>query len=115
MENSFLLKSSSVKGNSDALIQFKLKSDLSDSKCILFSPTLEKLIFFPEENFLTISYIIEEEVVVLPSSNTSTFDIWWIKIKSKSVAVIVSFEEDASNSTLDNIGKVLLFSITPWQ
>ena len=71
----FLLKSSSVKGNSEALIQFKLKSDFSDSKCILPSPTLEKLIFFPEENFLTISYIIDEEVVVFPCSNISTFNI----------------------------------------
>ena len=48
-------KFSSVKGNSDALIQFKLKTDFSDSKCNLLSPSLEKLIFLPDENFLTIS------------------------------------------------------------
>ena len=75
IENSFLLKSSSVRGNSLALIQFKLKSDFSDSRCNLFSPKVEKLIFLPDENFLTISYVIEDEVVVFPSSKISTFDI----------------------------------------
>ena len=34
-------------------------------------------------------------------------------IKSRSVAVIVNFELLTSKSTLDKIGKVLLFSITP--
>ena len=53
------------------LIQFKLKIDFSDSKCNLLLSFKVKLIFFPEENFLTISYIIEEVVVVFPSSKTS--------------------------------------------
>ena len=72
-----------------------------------------KFIFFPEENFLTISYIIADVVVILPSSKTSTLSIWCIKIKSKSVAVIVSFDFSAFNKIFDNIGRVLLFSITP--
>ena len=36
-----------------------------------------------------------------------------IKTKSKSVAVIVNLDSLASNKTLESIGKVLLFSITP--
>ena len=68
-------KFSSVNGNSDALMQFKLKTDLSDSKCNLFSLRLEKFILLPDVNFLTMSYIIEEEDVVLPSSNISTLGI----------------------------------------
>ena len=74
-ENSFWLKFSSVKGNSAALIQFKLKTDFSDSKRSLFSPIFEKFIFFPDENFLTISYIIDEDDVIFPSSITSTLGI----------------------------------------
>ena len=73
------------------------------------------MIFFPEENFLIISYKVDEVVVVLPSSITSTSLISLINIKSKSVAVILSFELYASNKMLDNIGSVLRFSITPWQ
>ena len=75
----------------------------------------DKFIFLPEENFLIISYIIEDVVVVLPSSKTSTLFNSWINIKSKSVAVIVNLELLASNKILDSIGRVLLFSITPWQ
>ncbi|SVA44774.1 uncharacterized protein METZ01_LOCUS97628 [marine metagenome] len=41
---------------------------MSDSNWSLFSPLKEKLIFFPDENFLIISYKIEDVVVVLPSS-----------------------------------------------
>ena len=56
-------------------MQFKLKIDFSDSSCSLFSLGFEKFILLPEENFLTISYVIDDEVVVLPSSNISTFEI----------------------------------------
>ena len=35
----------------------------------------DKFIFFPEENFLTISYIIDDDVVVFPSSKTSILSI----------------------------------------
>ena len=59
------------------------------------------------------SYIIEEVVVVLPSSIISTFLISLVNIKSKSVAIIFSFELVASKSIFDSIGSVLLFSITP--
>ena len=104
-----------VNGNSAALKQFRLKIDFSDSKCSLFSSLLEKFIFLPDENFLTISYIIEDEVVVLPSSIISTFGISCINIKSRSVAVIFNFEFETSSKTFDNIGNVLLFSIIPWQ
>ena len=68
-------KFSSVNGNSEAFKQFRLKIDLSDSRCNLFSLELEKLILLPEENFLTISYMIEEDVVVFPSSSISTLEI----------------------------------------
>jgi hypothetical protein len=57
--------------------------------------------------------MIDAVVVVFPSSRISTLLIWCIKIKSKSVAVIVSFELLVSNKILDKIGKVLLFSMTP--
>ena len=53
------------------LIQFKLKIDFSDSKCNLFLSFKVKFIFLPDENFLTISYIIDDVVVVFPSSKTS--------------------------------------------
>ena len=52
-----------------------LKIDFFDSKCNLLESVKFKLIFCPEANFLTISYIIEEVVVVLPSSNTSILSI----------------------------------------
>ena len=44
------------------------KTDLSDFNWSLFSSLKEKLIFFPDGNFLIISYKIEDVVVVLPSS-----------------------------------------------
>ena len=59
------------------------------------------------------SYIIEDVVVVFPSSNISTFLISLINIKSRSVAMIFNFEFDASRRILERIGSVLLFSITP--
>ena len=96
-------------------MQFKLKIDFSDSTCNLLISVRERFIFFPELNFLIISYMIEEVVVVLPSSRISTLFNWCINIKSRSVAVIVSFELLASNKILESIGNVLLFSITPWQ
>ena len=34
-------------------------------------------------------------------------------VDSSQIGLIVNFDDDASNNTLDNIGKVLLFSITP--
>ena len=71
-----------------------------------------KLIFFPEENFLIISYKVDEVVVVLPSSITSTSLISLINIKSKSVAVILSFELYASNKMLDNILEPILKDIS---
>ena len=40
------------------------------------------MIFFPEENFLIISYKVDEVVVVLPSSITSTSLISLINIES---------------------------------
>ena len=96
-------------------MQFKLKVDLSDSIFNLFSFGFEKSILLPAENFLTISYIIDDDLVVFPSSIIWTLEILWIKIKSRSVAVIVNFPLLTSNKTLDKIGRVLLFSITPWQ
>ena len=56
------------------LDQFKLNDELSDSKFILFSLDKLKLIFFSLLNFLTMSYIIEQDVVVSPSSCISIFD-----------------------------------------
>ena len=70
-------------------------------------------IFFPDVNFLIMSYKIAEVIVVLPSSWISISLISLINIKSKSVAVIVKFELLAFNKTFDKIGSVLLFSITP--
>ena len=98
-------------------IMYDIIRKFSSGKKINFSlsDNNNKLIFFPEENFLIISYIIEDVAVILPSSIISTLSISWIKIKSRSVAVIVSFELLTSKSTFDKIGKVLLFSITPWQ
>ena len=96
-------------------MQFKWKTDFSDSNWSLFSPLKEKLIFFPEENFLIISYKIDEVVVVVPSSWISISFISLINIKSRSVAVIVNLELLAFNNIFERIGKVLLFSITPWQ
>ena len=61
------------------------------------------------------NYISSSDVVVLPSSTISILGTILIKIKSKSVAITVNLELLASNKTLDNIGNVLLFSITPWQ
>ena len=113
--NSFSLKFSSVIGNSDALIEFKLNRDLFDSSCNLLSPVFSKFIWLPEGIFLTISNIIDEEVVVLPSSKILIFEISFTNIKSKSVAVIFNFEFAASIKIFERIGKVLLFSITPWQ
>ena len=107
------MKFSSVTGNSEAEIQFRLKIDFSDSSFTLFSPDKLKFIFFPELNFLIISYIVEDVVVVLPSSKISTFLISLINIKSRSVAVIFNFDPPASNRMLESIGSVLLFSITP--
>ena len=52
MENSFESKFSSVIGNSEALIQFRLKFDLSLSKCNLFASFKDKLIFFQLRIFL---------------------------------------------------------------
>ena len=60
-----------------------------------------RLIFFPVENFLTMSYIIDDDVVVFPCSKTSISFIWWMNIKSRSVAVIVSWELLASNKIFD--------------
>ena len=53
-------------------MQFRLNAEFSDSKWILLLPSYEKFISFPELNFLTISYIIEDCVVVLPSSRIFT-------------------------------------------
>ena len=94
-------------------MQLRLKIDFSDSKCNLFSLLNDKLIFFPEENFLTMSYIIDAVVVVLPSSIISTLSIWWINIKSKSVAVILSLAFPVSIKIFDKIGNVLLFLLLP--
>ena len=52
-------------------MQFRLKIDFSDSKCNLLPSVKFKFIFFPEENFLTISYMMDDVVVVFPSSKTS--------------------------------------------
>ena len=93
-------------------MQFNLNFDFSDSSCILFSDRLSTFIFFPELNFLTISYIMREFVVVLPSFSISTLLIRWTKIISRSVAVIISSFPLASKRTLDKIGSVLLLSIT---
>ena len=87
--------------------------DFSDSTCNLLTSVRVRLIFFPDVNFLIMSYIIDEVVVVFPSSRISTLFSWCIKIKSRSVAVIVNLELLASNKILDKIGNVLLFSITP--
>jgi len=57
--------------------------------------------------------IIEAEVVVLPSVSILMLFVKLVKIKSRSVAVIFIDEFLASINTLDNIGSVLLFSITP--
>ena len=84
-------------------MQLRLKIDFSDSKCNLLVSVKFRLIFFPEESFLTISYMVEDVVVVFPSSKTSTLFIWWIKIKSKSVAVMVNRESLASKSILERI------------
>jgi len=75
IKNSFWLKFSSVKGNSDGLIQFRLNTEFSDSKFSLASPTSENVIFFPVDIFLTISYIIDDDVVVFPSSSIFMFFI----------------------------------------
>ena len=56
-------------------IRLDKKIDFSDSKCSLLESVKVKLIFLPEVNFLIMSYIIDEVVVVLPSSKTSRFSI----------------------------------------
>ena len=107
MTNSFWLNFFICSGNSEGLRQFRLKTDLSDLDVVYLSPFKVRLIF-PDDNFLTISYIVEDTVVVFPSSNTSTLFTLWIKIKSKSVAVIV-FELFASIKIFDKIGSASLF------
>ena len=55
MTNSFWLKFSSVIGNSEGLKQLRLKLDFSDSIWSLLVSDRDKFIFFPVENFLTMS------------------------------------------------------------
>ena len=50
---------------------------------------------------------------MLPSVYILMLFVKLVKIKSRSVAVIFIDEFLASINTLDNIGSVLLFSITP--
>ena len=88
-------------------------------------PSINKLIILPESavpSIAGVESLINNVVVVIDGvlgavvsisignviDNTDT-------LPTKSVAVTVSFEFPASNKILDKIGKVLRFSITPWQ
>ena len=57
-----------------------------------------KLIFFPDENFLIISYIVDEVVVVLPSSKTSTLAKQVEKLGWHSALIIDGVEVDTNFS-----------------
>ena len=54
------MRFSSVRGNSDELIQLRLNSDFSDSNWSLLLLFKDKFIFLSEANFLTISNIVED-------------------------------------------------------
>ena len=53
---------------------------------------------------------VQNDQILLSRGSTEAIDII---IKSRSVAVIVNLPLLTSNNTLESIGKVLLFSITP--
>ena len=60
---------------------------------------------------LTVTNILQKEISFQTSKETIERTI----ISNYSLGSIVNLELPASSITLDRIGKVLLFSITPWQ
>ena len=53
-------------------VSLLVKKDSKADQYIKETNYIDKLIFLPEENFLIISYIIEDVVVIFPSSIIST-------------------------------------------
>ena len=91
----------------------RLKSEFLVFKLSLFSVLSSKFNSELEDIFLSMSYRIAAEVVVLPSLRTFMSDISSENTMSKSVATICNFLFFNCKSTFERIGRVFFFSTTP--